>query len=649
MTMTPSFSILTGKFQFNFTNADDEKRRFRTRGQTDLIFGKNKFKRKRFETNAFQNATLRFELLVVPPTLSFFYPALSLATLYSLRAEDSQMGKLRTTTTTTSTFCLLLLLIVPTLSFLSSTTTITSSRTTTVRIISNHQKGHHRYYLYSGEKQDDGTKNDYEDNNNSSNTSSTTTTTATTPVCRIVSRADSKLPTSKIHLPESLFEEPYLLEKLDAYYNAQAYKRSKSLSYLQQQQQQQQQPKSSSSIESDDDDDDDYNDDISSTRRQQRQQKQLISSIKDSLEDAGFQLLSRRDLDLCDSLNVGYLLRLSIAPDVSDLDPDIFNEFYPPTKGRSNDDDDDVVVDVDDVLFEGRCLVFWRGYSKEVTTGRLILPKIDYLQTSLVQRSTSWVKKRLDDVEVTLSTRAGKESRKLQTKVKDFIKTIPVSLPTTTTTTRAAAMDDDDDENTTTDNNDKEDYGDRTTPSTTTSGGGGGVNLGRYGGKNLKFVGSPDPDDALDPFMICEVEYKNTTSTSNDELQQPQNGTTANTTTTTNTVTAQKLMMNKSNDTTADQRVIEYDMYDKLNHQGYTCEYDEKMTTATTNNINDNQQQQQRRMHLLERVSINNLINVFSRYGRKTLVRTLFSKSKLVEPTYEEVRNQITTTQDKHL
>jgi hypothetical protein len=47
-------------------------------------------------------------------------------------------------------------------------------------------------------------------------------------------------------------------------------------------------------------------------------------------------------------------------------------------------------------LFDGSVLVFWRGYSREVTRGRLLLPKIDYLQASLVQRLSGSVKKKLD-------------------------------------------------------------------------------------------------------------------------------------------------------------------------------------------------------------------------------------------------------------
>lgn len=34
-------------------------------------------------------------------------------------------------------------------------------------------------------------------------------------------------------------------------------------------------------------------------------------------------------MDLCEALNAGYLLRLSIVPDTRMLDPHIFRDFYP--------------------------------------------------------------------------------------------------------------------------------------------------------------------------------------------------------------------------------------------------------------------------------------------------------------------------------
>jgi hypothetical protein len=42
-------------------------------------------------------------------------------------------------------------------------------------------------------------------------------------------------------------------------------------------------------------------------------------------------------------------------------------------------------------------------------------------------------------------------------------------------------------------------------------------------------------------------------------------------------------------------------------------------------------------MELLERVSINNLVDFFSKSGRRKMIRAILEKSELVEPTYEEV------------
>jgi hypothetical protein len=385
---------------------------------------------------------------------------------------------------------------------------------------------------------------------------------ASEPICRIVSRADSKLPTSSSQLPESMFKEPYFFEKLDAHYNAQAYKRAKRLPYLK-----------TTRLPSDKLELENNNDE---GQNEEEEDEELIQFVRNSLTDAGFQLLTRRDLDLCDSLNVGYLLRLSLSPDISDLDPGIAQQFYPEKlHGGMLDEQED-----DDILFGGRCLVFWRGYSEEVTTGRLIIPKIDYLQTSLVRRSATWVNKGLDEVEKKLTSKADRQSQKFQSKLQDFKTSV---VPSSLSSFKKQKEDDDNQE-----------ANDNLT-SAASSKSKGGVNLGRYGGSNLRFIGSADPDDALDPFMVCEVEVEN-----DDDID--------------------------------DLMGVEYKMNAKSNHRDYSCEYDDSMT----NNLG---QLAIPRIHLLERVSINNLVNVFTNYGRRTLVRALSEESKLVEPTYEEVSN----------
>jgi hypothetical protein len=211
------------------------------------------------------------------------------------------------------------------------------------------------------------------------------------PICRLVSRADSKLPTSPSILPSSLFQSPHILDKLDAYYHAQEHKRTQTLRYLE---------RASKGKKSSEE---------TFPPTDKKEEAKLVSVVRSSLEDAGFELLSRRDIDLCDSLNVGYLLRLSIVPDVSELDPSTALEFYPERYHANG-----TVIDKDELLFDGRILVYWRGYSEEVTQGRLLLPKIDYLQASLVQRSAAWVKRILDKVESDLVANVVQENRKLR-------------------------------------------------------------------------------------------------------------------------------------------------------------------------------------------------------------------------------------------
>jgi len=410
------------------------------------------------------------------------------------------------------------------------------------------------------------------------------------PICRIVSRADSKLPTTSSALPRTLFQEPYLLEKLDAYYNAQAYKYTKSLTYLQKGTTKQQTETNAL----------DDTTDIMGEVDLEEEDEELISFVRSSLEDAGFKPLTQRDLDLCDALNVGYLLRLSIVADLEQLDPGIAKEFYPELydkKGR-------LVANMEEenLFFGGRCLVFWRGYSQEVTSGRLILPKLDYLQTSLVRRSAAWVKKKLDFVEQKLSDRADRQSKKIQSKINDLKDSvIPKEL-------RTGYYDDKDDDSS-------------ETRSSSSRKGKGVVDLGRYGGSGLRFVGSPDPDDALDPFMVCEVQDLD------EDTPQTTNG------------TSSSHGMNAA--TPVQDAEVEHDLNEKLNHQGYLCEYDKQVEGSLVPLVGgatqDASYTSTPRVQLLERVSISNLVNTFTQYGRRSLISTIFAKSELVEPTFEEV------------
>jgi hypothetical protein len=129
---------------------------------------------------------------------------------------------------------------------------------------------------------------------------------------------------------------------------------------------------------------------------------------------------------------------------------------------------------------------------------------------------------------------------------------------------------------------------------------GGLFKLGRYGGSKVRFVGSPDPTDALQPFIICEVPEMPSFSS---ELET----------------------RNFTN-----VAIAERDMKDEINCNLYSCEYDEKTSSSQIKGGRT-------RMELLERVSINNLVDFFSKSGRRKMIRAILEKSELVEPTYEEV------------
>ena len=427
------------------------------------------------------------------------------------------------------------------------------------------------------------------------------------PTCQIVGRADSKLPTTSPKLPESLFQEPYLLDKLDAYYNARAYKYTKSLAYLHK-------GKQEPAIN-----DAEKTTSLRDGQDMREEDEELVSVVRDSLEDAGFQLLTRRDLDLCDALNVGYLLRLSITPDLSNLDPEIARDFYPELF-------DSTTLDDDAFLFGGRCLVYWRGYSEEVTTGRLIIQKLDYLQTSLVRRSVSWIKKRLDAIEMKVadkakgikeivSDKADKQSQKIKSKIKDFKETVLPEILLESSSSSSFEIDDT--------NKDRDCDVEGSNETSFAPKRRRGMDLARYGGIRLRFVGTPDPDDALEPFLVFKAE---------EEHEDPS---------TFDAHSSQAMQDSEVNRTAVPINVeenvneLEKDLYENFNQQEYVCEYDKLMTMANSNGRIGEEYTSP--VHLLKRVSINNLVNVFTQYGRRVLIRSLFAKSTLVEPTFEEV------------
>ena len=374
-------------------------------------------------------------------------------------------------------------------------------------------------------------------------------------VCRVVAMSDGKIPSSKQSLPASLTKSPYILEKLDAIFHAISHAETKRLSYMEKR--------------------------YKGAYSKEEEQK-LVTVLKNSLEDAGFELLSQRDLDLCDALNAGYLLRLSINPDVRDLDPGTFKEFYPEKIEKNQ---------TGDVLFDGRVLVYRRGYSSEVTTGRLLLPKLDYLQSSLVQRSVAAATTQLGVFEKNVLTginRITKDVRLAVFKVFDCLFT-PFSNATGLKVSVAKVV-----------NDDLVNIGPKSII----------FKLARYGGRKLKIVGSPDINNELTPFLICEV------------TDAPVNGHV------TQNISNNVVGEIQSNDMTAVKESNgDHGMYDLLIRGEYTCEYDSENT----------QGRELLPTTLLKRVSISSIVDVFTREGRAKFAKRFLSQSELVEPTFEEV------------
>ena len=352
-------------------------------------------------------------------------------------------------------------------------------------------------------------------------------------VCRVVAVSDGKIPRSKRILPPSFSQKPKILEKLDSIYNAISHVETRSLAYM-----------------------DRKSDRAYSIQEEER----LVTLLRKSLEDAGFERFSRRDLDLCDALNAGYLLRLSIDPDLRDLNPYLLKEFYPECAEKNENDD---------VLFDGKVLIYRRGYSTEVTTGRLLLPKLDYLQARIVQRSVSAATRQLGLIERNARNKISvfaNSVRRSVVKASGQLMT-PLSIHVRQKLLREEELNDED----------------LSSKAENTF-----FKLSRYGGRNVKFIGSPDLNDALTPFLICELTDK---------------------------------PMDERTIQNVDQEIRE-----ALNEGKFTCAYDsERRTNIPLPKT------------LLKRVSISSIVDVVSKEGRSKLLKRFFSQSELVEPTYEEV------------
>jgi len=365
-------------------------------------------------------------------------------------------------------------------------------------------------------------------------------------ICRVVALPDGKLPTTRSELPSAILEPRNLLDKLDAIYHAMSYEETRRLRYVER----------SKSME---------------PVIEEEEEQKLVSVLRNSLEDAGFELLSRRDVDLCEALNAGYLLRLSIAPDVSDFDPTIATDFYP----EWFDEDG---YPKQELLFEGRVLLYRRGYSAEVTEGRLLLPKLDYLQASIVQRAARTVTQVIGRVERQVLSTVTAISRHTQIFFRNQLAKIADIVPNASVARFLRVKWGWKKVDKETLAHDKEDMANI-----------GFFKFSRYGGESQnRFLGSPGTIDALDPFLSCDVTGIDAV---NGEYFGEVNG--------------------------------------GFNSSEYPCQYDFEDSSCRPSSCQDEV--------LLERVSINNVVDLSTRQGRRTLVKRFFAKSKLVEPTFEEV------------
>ena len=386
------------------------------------------------------------------------------------------------------------------------------------------------------------------------------------PICRVVASSDNKLPpmvASKLS-PSS----KQLLEKIDLLYSAQSKKELRELSYLQ--------PDSMpfDEIKS-------YVENTNAKNHDDDQETKLISVLKRSLDDGGYKLMDKRDLDLCSALNAGYLLRLSLFPDLKNLDC-IGKKFYPELQADGSDDSDPI----EQLILEGKVLLFRRGYTKEITTGRLLLPKLDYLQTSLVQRSTGSVTRKL----AVFERRLEDFITNLVTQVNDYVQHVSQLLTQKCTDLVYDALDSVGLSNNTyllnmlpkndtisfTDNctpNGSEPQSSNTTSKTTYVKGNKIFKLNRY-----ELGNSFDISDAtISPFLLCEM----------------------------------------GNETSP----VERDIYDAID-AGLIDSASIYKSSA---------------VRLLERISLENTVDFFSKKGRRKLVTNYFKYSTLLEPSYEEV------------
>ena len=439
-------------------------------------------------------------------------------------------------------------------------------------------------------------------------------------VCKVVANGDGKLPNfrSLSHLKD----EPQTLslyEQLDAYYHAKTHKETSRTKYLQRRNyimnSEKTNLKDQEYISNDI-----YNDQLENKIYQNEmtfdyeEEQELVSILKESLESAGFELLSLRDFDLCQALNVGYLLRLSIVPKIRNLDPLIGEEFFPDrVASMSNDqyeyediyekEEDDESGNLDPLLFDGRVLVFRRGYSEEVSRGRLLLPKLDYLQTSLVQKSAAAVSDAISAIQMNISSKVTKSSESFKKSSRESLYKAADSITKKKMSNYLQKSLKYDDEK----NHKKKKRRKKKK-----------IQLARYGGSRIQFVGTSDFGDALEPFLLCEINDSNPVMESSNNENSIEESMT-------NSSEILLPLSSLDENVSIENKIL----YAGLESGAVGCNYD-------TNSIQPSSEKNS--YHLLERVSISNIVDFFSKEGRQRLIKSFISKSELVEPTYEEVR-----------
>ena len=99
-----------------------------------------------------------------------------------------------------------------------------------------------------------------------------------------------------------------------------------------------------------------------------------IWTLHRNLQLAGFELMDECDAALATRMQPTALERLSVRTSTRSLDPAIASEALAWESTRRQ------------LLYDGRVLLWRRGYGSEQSEGWLILAKLDYLQEALVQR-----------------------------------------------------------------------------------------------------------------------------------------------------------------------------------------------------------------------------------------------------------------------